>query len=387
MTYAVKKPALFSLLFLLFSCFAVARAMAEVPTAKFSYIKKLVAKPEMSNDIYPVWSNDGNILSIERYDPVSHNLVLFKSDGETQQTVSVKTESDNELDLLMLDNVPAYRPYSADLSWHPDSTQFVFTSNGGLNNFDLYLGRIGTDQTVRLTEHVAVDSQPAWSPDGKKITFVSSRDGNSNLYWMSLPDKQIHPLLINDAIILNPVWSPDGQKIAFIQGSASDFDVFVMEQIESPSPRVRQLTHSAFRNNVRPNWSPDGRKIAFFSRKMSSLQDESWDILVINNTIERALIDSELDKMVVAKNVIHNSHYGPAWLPSAEYIAFAQQENEDQDALMLVGIRQHDLHRLTTSASLIRNISCSRTGVLAFQSLDERWSQIFIAKLPESFIR
>ena len=67
-----------------------------------------------------------------------------------------------------------------------------------------------------LTNNPAYDADPDWSPDGTKITFVSSRDGGaSQIYVMDADGK--NPIRLTDGRRhkSHPDWSPDGQKIAF----------------------------------------------------------------------------------------------------------------------------------------------------------------------------
>ncbi|NIV33541.1 MAG: hypothetical protein GWN58_30065, partial [Anaerolineae bacterium] len=53
-------------------------------------------------------------------------------------------------------------------------------------NSDLYALSIGQDQPVRLTNHVADDRDPAWSPDGDRLAFASHRDGNWEIYVLDV---------------------------------------------------------------------------------------------------------------------------------------------------------------------------------------------------------
>ena len=57
--------------------------------------------------------------------------------------------------------------------------------------------------------------QPAWSPDGGKIAFVSTRDGNPEIYVMNADGTGVVNLSTNAASDLGPAWSPDGTRLAF----------------------------------------------------------------------------------------------------------------------------------------------------------------------------
>ena len=68
----------------------------------------------------------------------------------------------------------------------PKTAQIVFTAYGrDGNQADIYVMDINGGRQRNLTKHAIADEvHPAWSPDGRKIAFVSGRDGNSNIYVM-----------------------------------------------------------------------------------------------------------------------------------------------------------------------------------------------------------
>jgi Tol biopolymer transport system component len=66
----------------------------------------------------------------------------------------------------------------------------------------------GSGQT-NLTNNWAVDGNPAWSPDGAKITFDSDRDGNREIYVMNADGSGQTNLTNNSAQEFDPAWSPE----------------------------------------------------------------------------------------------------------------------------------------------------------------------------------
>ena len=72
----------------------------------------------------------------------------------------------------------------------------------------------GTGET-RLTNNIAVDEQPNWSPDGTKIAFMSERDGHFEVYKMNADGSAQTRLVGSSTRDEDPVWSPDGTMIAF----------------------------------------------------------------------------------------------------------------------------------------------------------------------------
>lgn len=67
----------------------------------------------------------------------------------------------------------------------------------------------------RLTDHSAGDYDPSWSPDGRRIVFTSTRDGNREIYSVNADGTDLRNLTNHSDSDYDPSWSPDGRRIAF----------------------------------------------------------------------------------------------------------------------------------------------------------------------------
>ncbi len=104
---------------------------------------------------------------------------------------------------------------------------------------------------------------PAWSPDGKKIAYVSFESGNSNIYVQDITtgSRQLvesHPKGINGA----PAWSPDGSKLAVALSFSGNLNIYVLDMATRQETRV---TSNNLAINTQPVWAPDGQSIYFTS--------------------------------------------------------------------------------------------------------------------------
>ena len=152
-----------------------------------------------------------------------------------------------------------------DVTYTVVGRRAILFSSSRTGNGDIYTVDEGGGGLVRLTSHSAIDSEPAWSPDGTKIAFTSTRNGNVEIYSMNADGTNVQRLTTHSALDLSPAWSPDGSKIVFASNrSDNHFDIYVMNANGSG---VKRLTTDKKEDDLLPTWSPNGQKIAFTSTR------------------------------------------------------------------------------------------------------------------------
>src|SRR5436190_13609760 len=127
------------------------------------------------------------------------------------------------------------------------------------SKFEIYTMRPDGSDVSRLTNNAAFDAGPTFSPDGKRIAFVSHRDGNYEIYLMNADGTHQHRLTHNPAQDRQPAFSPDGKRIAFASDHTGNFEIYVMNVNGSHQNR---LTHRGSVDDD-PVFSPNGKKVAF----------------------------------------------------------------------------------------------------------------------------
>jgi Tol biopolymer transport system component len=178
----------------------------------------------------------------------------------------------------------------------------VFSSNRDGNN-EIYVMDASGSNLSRLTNHLASDTHPSWSPNGQRIVFTSNREGNQDIFVMNNDGSDQINVSQDPGEDYDPVWSPDGTKILFTSERETGREVFVMNLNGTGQER---LSNNAGRQNSTSAWSPDGEKIAFTSYQgdlnISTIQSNGADELV--------LTDDPADDA------------SPAWSPDGTKVAF-----------------------------------------------------------------
>ena len=366
-----------------------------------------------SNDSSPIWAPGGALLAFERAEESRREIVLMRLDGTPVRTVYYQASgADDGLDTL-LPGLGLATSYNSGLAWSPRGERFVFMSNAGEGNYDLYLGSQQGKTSQRLTDSPQKDGLPDWSPTDNTVAFVSGRDGGAQLYLLEVDSRRIASVSMGDKAYLYPRWSPDGRRIAAIYGANENHDIVLIEgdlravlrpapvvvdsagrqgadKTPSPAPvkpappPVSQRALTTWRHDdLSPSWSPDGKRIAFYTNQNADDDPRIWAIAVLDSSGATPGEGAELVAQVVARNVIPDVTMGPAWLPDSRRIAYVRNDKHDYSPIYLVDVDSRQHWRLQTGTNINHDLAVSQQGVLAFRAQVNQWDRIFLAKLPD----
>ena len=347
-------------------------------------------------DVQPAWSPDGRKIAFSSNHDGDYDIYVMDADGQNEVQLTDNPEDDNwpdwspdgrQIVFISEQDGGAAEVYILDVQsgqqrrltdticrcnypkWSPDGTQIAFTSCVRKEIPPWYPYRqiwvMNTDGSdlLMLTRDEESNEEPAISPDGKQIAFVSRRDENVDIYSLDRDSKTVTRLTFDPGIDCQPDWSPDGKNIVFASKRADNYDVYVMD---SRGGGEINLTRSE-EAEIMPVWSPRGDKIAFAKT------------LETDEGIGRVIFVMDRDGSNQVKIGDFPSLY-PAWSPEGDRIAFVSYPEHDVErcCICTVGVDGQDKQILYEEEAMIRGISWSADGkYIAFAHSRKEFEPMF----------
>jgi Tol biopolymer transport system component/serine/threonine protein kinase len=248
--------------------------------------------------------------------------------------------------VVALHQVTSGSHLETDPAVSPDGTTIAYVSNeSGQEHIWLVDAKGGPPQ--QWTSGPATDTHPAWYPDGRALTFESDRDGRRAIWKAPRLNGDAAQLLVPDA--LRPAISPDGRAIAFLRSAPDFYSRVAVAPIGEPD-RARFLTGAADGqwNHESPAWSPDGSTICYRA------SDGLWLVPVARGR-PRRLTTSHLD-------------VEPTWSPDGRHVYYSSA-SDGPYTLWRIDVAGGSPFRVTTGVGSERAPSVSRDGrTLAFST-------------------
>ena len=194
---------------------------------------------------------------------------------------------------------------TAFASHHKAQITFTSTRDG---NPEIYIMDADGENQIRLTRHPEEDKMPSWSPDGKKIAFVSMRNGGRNQIHVMDSNGENIRRITQGAFDLNPAWSPDGRTIAY-GGREMGEENRKIHLIAPDGTNRRRLAGDIQSWDMAAAWSPDSQRIAFLSSR--GIWGNEIYVMDADGTNQQRLTRDGWD----------DRH--PAWSPDGSKIAFS----------------------------------------------------------------
>ncbi len=218
----------------------------------------------------------------------NYRLVVADADG---QNIQVMVESPE----------PIMSP-----AWSPDGRRIAYVSFEA-NRSEIYVQDLRSGSRKRVSARPGVNGAPAWSPDGKRLAVSLSRqDGNLDIYTLDLGSQVLTRLTNGSSIDTEPAWSLDGRQIYFTSDAAGGPQVY---RIAAEGGNAQRVTFEG-PYNARPRMAPDGKQLAVVHNDRGNYRIALIDLARSNVQV---LSDGRLDE-------------SPSFAPNGEMLIFATRE-------------------------------------------------------------
>jgi TolB protein len=214
-----------------------------------------------SISLTPRWSPDATRIAFTCFAPYR---------GVTSAQICIYSTASDRLIAF-----PRFRGTSGSPAWSPDGSEMAFMSSQN-GDPEIYIAEASGAHMRRITFAAGVSTSPTWNPKtGKQMAFVSDRGGSPVLYIANSDGSDVQKLNLPDmGYVIDPSWSPNGQLLAFSwRRPSGNYDIYVMDIV---SMQLVELTKDQGRNE-RPSWAPDGRHVVFESTRTGTRQ--IWSML------------------------------------------------------------------------------------------------------------
>ena len=226
------------------------------------------------------------------------------SGGISQFKLNVADADGSNEQILLRSNEPIISP-----SWSPDSKKVAYVSfETGMAK--VFIQNIATGKREIVLENKFQISSPSWSPNGKFMSLTLYQDGNAEIYILNLKNKNLTRLTNHYSIDTESSWSPNGSKIMFTSGRSGSPQLYEIN-LKKFNAKPQRITFEG-NYNAKGSYLPNNEGVVFVHRKNSNFQIA---LKYFNENFVRPLTNSQLDE-------------SPSISANGNVIIYAISENE-----------------------------------------------------------
>jgi TolB protein len=211
-------------------------------------------------------------------------LEVADADGHNPQTIVSSTE-------------PLMSP-----AWSPDGRKLAYVSFEQ-GKPSIWVQEVFTGRREKYAGFKGINGAPAWSPDGRSLALTLSKDGNPDIYVMELARRSVRQITRHPAIDTEPAWSPDGRYLVFTSDRGGAPQIY---RVSAAGGEAERLTFEGG-YNARASYAPSGRELALVTRQNGNYR---VGVLSLDNRSLRVLSDGSLDE-------------SPSFAPNGSMIIYA----------------------------------------------------------------
>jgi TolB protein len=262
-------------------------------------------------------------------------VLLDKVGGKRIYTLQVADTDGHQPRTVLSSEEPLLSP-----TWTPDGKKIAYVSFE-TGRPAIYLQDLTTASREVLAQYKGLNGAPSFSPDGQRMLFTSSKDGEPDIYEMNLATKQLRRITNDTAIDTEARYAPDGKSFIFTsdRGGTPQIYRYIFD-----NGSVRRMTFKGS-FNARGSLSQDGQSLALVHRE--SGQNFQIAIQDINSGIVSILTQTPLDE-------------SPSFSPNGQMVVYATRES-GRGLLSIISTDGRFRMRLPSQTGEVREASWAPT--------------------------
>jgi TolB protein len=203
-----------------------------------------------------------------------YQLIVADADGENRAVIAESAQ-------------PLMSP-----AWSPDGRRLAYVSFEG-NQSAIYVQTLRTGTRERVSMRAGHNGAPVFSPDGRRLALTLSLvEGNFDVYTLDLGTQVLRRLTDSPAIDTEPAWSIDGETMYFMSDRSGAPQVYRISADGGSRAPVRVTFEGDY--NARPRVSPDGNSLAVLHRNQGNFRIATVDLT--RNGLTQVLSNGQLDE-------------------------------------------------------------------------------------------
>ncbi len=192
-------------------------------------------------------------------------------------------------------------------AWSPDGKKIAYVSFENKRSA-IYMQNLASKDRQKVSELPGINGAPAWSPDGTQLAMTLSKDGNPEIYIMTLANRSLRRVTDHFAIDTEPTWTKDGSQLVFTSDRGGKPQLY---SVSSNGGQPERITYEGD-YNARGVFSPDGKSLSLVHGNGG---DYRIAVLDIASKQLRVLSSGRLDE-------------SPSFAPNGSMILYASQNGK-----------------------------------------------------------
>jgi TolB protein len=210
----------------------------------------------------------------------------------------------------------------------------------------------GANEKILLSSSEPIIS-PSWSPDGKKVAYVSFETGMAKVFIQEISSGKREAVVSKDTQISSPSWSPDGKYLSLTLYQDGNAEIYILRLLDRTLTRMT----NQFAIDTESSWSPKGNKLLFTSGRSGSPQIYQLDLRKLNPKAKRLSFEGTYNAKA-------------SYLPKEEGLIFVHRSD---DGLFHIALKykKENFIRVLTEAKMDESPSVAPNGNMVIYGIKE----------------